>query len=511
MTEFLNDSFNITTNTRILAKTINTITDSQYIQNKINAKYNNILSIYTLSEIISMNTISQTKFKEFVSQYYVAEKEAVGGQYTPWANLSDSQKFVYYSKYLELQLKKTIEYILINKITNDTLVAYEDVFIKSAIEIREYQYQINNDTILYNRIGGGTTANIDLAEYTVIQKLSLSQFNPNVTIEFDNISDNKYNIIITRITPTIINNTTKALREIIELPNITINNGNDIVNALQNIKMSKYMIIKDLSQYGAFRFNMNKYLYYEFLTDEGQNMYYTIVTPNDLLIKNPEGQIVYEKYLPEFSLIYNTPTIKSLHRNVSDNIIIDDELINLFSDILITDRFVSQVLTKNNITNNYGTQVKRRTILSFSNNNYMVKLHPDINKSLDLQDIRNTIVYSDLLSVYNYLDTDLYYDISSQNYMYAVNRDLFFNYGLQLNIKQITESQFSFVDNTYLDLTELNKYYQDVKYYLYPSEFIFNLKDSKTKNDITTLSYNRERILDNTFKKSFWYLQNIGS
>jgi len=47
-------------------------------------------------------------------------------------------------------------------------VAYEDVFIKSAIEIREYQYQINNDTILYNRIGGGTTANIDLAEYTVI-------------------------------------------------------------------------------------------------------------------------------------------------------------------------------------------------------------------------------------------------------------------------------------------------------------------------------------------------------
>jgi len=62
--------------------------------------------------------------------------------------------------------------------------------------------------------------------------LSLSQFNPNVTIEFDNISDNKYNIIITRITPTIINNTTKALREIIELPNITINNGNDIVNAL---------------------------------------------------------------------------------------------------------------------------------------------------------------------------------------------------------------------------------------------------------------------------------------
>jgi len=62
--------------------------------------------------------------------------------------------------------------------------------------------------------------------------LSLSQFNPNVTIEFDNISDNKYNIIITRITPIIINNTTKALREIIELPNITINNGNDIVNAL---------------------------------------------------------------------------------------------------------------------------------------------------------------------------------------------------------------------------------------------------------------------------------------
>mgnify|MGYP006914489155 CR=1 FL=1 len=62
--------------------------------------------------------------------------------------------------------------------------------------------------------------------------MSLSQFNPNVTIEFDNISDNKYNIIITRITPTIINNTTKALREIIELPNITINNGNDIVNAL---------------------------------------------------------------------------------------------------------------------------------------------------------------------------------------------------------------------------------------------------------------------------------------
>ena len=511
ITESLNDSFEISGNTRIIAKTVNPIIDSEYIQDRINSKYENIFNLHTLNEVISMNEPSSIKFKEFVSEYYVNEKIQAGIPYTPWNNLSDSEKFSYYTKYQELQFKKAIEYILIEHITNDNLVIYEELFINPSIEIREYQYQVINDVIQYNRIGGGTTTNIDLAQYSIIQKFSLSQFNPNVTIEFDNIKDNKYNIIITRLTPTIINDRVKSLREIIELPNITIDTANDIINVLSNLKMSKYIIIQNFDDYGSFRFKDGKYSYYQFLNSKCQDMYYKIQTLDDLIVKNQEGQITYEKYLPEFNMIYNTPVIESLHRNIEDGIIDDTELINIFSDILITDRFISQILNNRNIINEHGTQVKRRTILSFSNNNYIIKLHPDINKSIELQDLRNTIVYSDLLSVYNYLDTDLYYDIQSQVYKYGVNRDLFSNYGIQMNIKQLNESHFSFVNDTYLDLTEINQYFHDVKYYLYPSEFIFNIKDSKTKNDILQLSYNREQKLDNTFKKDYWYIKYISS
>ncbi len=339
----------------------------------------------------------------------------------------------------------------------------------------------------------------------------LSQFNNNVTIEFNQVGLDSFDVKVSRFTPTLINGRIKMLKEFITKRLTGVQQETtELEDFLKSIKFSKYMIVQDSDKFGNGRFKDNSwYKYYRFVTDEQINYGYEMMenTGNNVLKKLGEIEdVTYYDYKKEFDLIYNTPVPMTLYKDYGDDqeVVNNDDLIPLFEDLHISPTFISNVLL-----NYVNEEDKRRTIVSFSPSNIQLKLKDEINYDENYTEFSNTLLNQTNYRNVEFIDTNLFYnveDITDGTVSFNEIQDYIKEKTFNVNLETSFESNFNFTQNTYLSLKELNTSSSLInsQYYLKPGEFTLNIYDFESNELLNTIKYNTDNNLK-LYENDYWY------